>query len=132
MSNKWLFKIDLQDESVFEKIEHDYHIAFPYELKDFVKENNACSPKQNIVELNDNERVYNETLSFNTNEEEAPTFDSAMKAVNRKEYIPFARDPFGNYYCYCLENGTVSFYNHEEDYVENSNTNFKDFINKLH
>ena len=132
MSNKWLFKIDLQDESVFEKYEKDYHMVFPSELKVFVEDNNACSPELNIVELNDIERVYDETLSFNAHEEEAVTFDSAMKAVNRKECIPFARDPFGNYFCYYTANATICFYNHEEDSIENTDISFQAFIDSLH
>ncbi|MCR4782557.1 MAG: SMI1/KNR4 family protein [Lachnospiraceae bacterium] len=131
MSNKWLFKIDLKDESVFDEYESVLQISFPEELKSFVIENNASSPELNGVEFNGVERVYDETLSFNRYEDEASTFLSAMNSVGNKAYLPFAKDPFGNYFCYCIENGTVCFYNHEEDNIEKGNISFKKFIEVL-
>ncbi len=132
MSNKWLFKIELKDKSVFDEYEQNYHIKFPSELKDFIMEKNASSPELNTVDINETERVYDETLSFNAQEEEASTFNSAMNAVNNNEYLPFAQDPFGNYFCYYTANATICFYNHEEDRIENTDISFQAFIDSLH
>ena len=132
MSNKWLFKIELKDKTIFKKYERDYNIIFPSELEAFVLNNNASSPEQNAVDFNGVERIYDETLSFNLCDEEASTFNSAMKAVNCEDCLPFAKDPFGDYFCYNLENETVSFYNHEEDRIEKSDIGFHQFIEMLH
>ena len=131
MNNKWLFKIDLNDITVIDEYEKEYDVVFPTVLRSFIIDTNAASPMKNSVDINGVERVYVGTLSFNRYEEDASTFISAMKAIGDKGYLPFAKDPFGNYFCYRSENGTVSFYNHEEDSIDNSNIGFDEFVEAL-
>lgn len=128
MMNNWNYKIELRNTAVFDKISKD----FPDELKDFIIENNAASPDKNCIDINGVECVYDETLSFNEDETEASTVFSAMKAVNDKELIPFAKDPFGNHYCYSLSDGKVAFVDHEEDAVVETNLSLDEFIESLY
>ena len=107
-------------------------MIFPEELKKFIIDNNAASPAKDCIELNGIERVYAETLSFNEEEKYSTNFFSVAKTLDDNNVIPFASDPFGNYFCYLLNSGTVSFYNHEEDKYEKSQMKFKDFIDALY
>lgn len=52
--------------------------------------------------------------------------------INRNGYLPFARDPFGNYFCYNIVKGTVCFHDHEEDKIEDSDICFQAFTDLLH
>ena len=130
--NTWNFKIELKTTDVFDKLSDDYGFDFPSDLQKFIIENNGASPEDDCVDINGVERVYDETLSFNETEEEATTVFDVMKSIDNNEYVPFARDPFGNYYCYSIENGTISFYDHEEAEIENTSLSLEDFIKSLH
>ena len=132
MSNEWNFKIELKDDTVFGKIEKEFGVAFPEELKEFIMNNNAASPDANLIVIDGIERVYEETLSFNEEETEASTFDSAMKSVGNSNYIPFAKDPFGNYFCYSIITGMISFFDQDEELFFDSGYTFEEFINSLY
>ena len=132
MKNAWNFKIELESKNVFDEISEKYDIDIPEELREFIIENNAASPDANCVNINGVERVYSETLSFNMEETEATTFISVMDAINDQNYIPFALDPFGNVFCYSVEDKTISFYDHESDDIEDTNVSLTDFLDSLH
>ena len=132
MKNAWNFKIELESKNVFDEISEKYDIDIPEELREFIIENNAASPDANCVNINGVERVYSETLSFNMEETEATTFVSVMSAINDQNYIPFALDPFGNVFCYSVEDKTISFYDHESDAIEDTNVSLTDFLDSLH
>lgn len=132
MGTNWNYKINLKDESVFNSIAKAYSCEFPSELKEFIIEHNASTPDANCVDINGIERVYDETLSFNDEETEASTFASASEAVDSHLYIPFAKDPFGNYFCYSIEKNTISFYSHEEQEMDDTNMRLEEFIDSLH
>ncbi len=132
MSMNWNYKIDLKDEKVFNTIESEYSCKFPTDLKKFIIEHNAATPDANCVDINGIERVYDETLSYNQEETDASTFTSASKAVGSHLYIPFAKDPFGNYFCYSVKTKTIAFYSHEEQEVDDTDLSLKEFIDSLH
>ena len=132
MSTNWNYKIDLKDDNVFNTIAKEYDCEFPEDLKDFIIERNATTPDANCVDINGIERVYDETLSFNEKETEASTFASASEAVENHLYIPFAKDPFGNYFCYSIESNTISFYSHEEQEMDDTDLSLEEFIDALH
>lgn len=132
MRTEWNFKIELKDKNVFNNISSEFANAFPEDLKQFIIEHNASSPSNNCVDINGKERVYDETLSFNPEETEASTFSSAYEAVDNPAYIPFAKDPFGNYFCYAIKNGNIAFYFHEEQEMDETDMSLEEFINSLH
>lgn len=132
MNNKWNYKIDLKDERVFKDTEEKYGIEFPENLKEFIVRNNAASPDNDCVIVDGIERVYGETLSFNKEETEASTFDAAKSAVEDNQYLPFAIDPFGNYFCYSLDTDTIVFYDYEEDTYSDSNLTLEQFLESLY
>ena len=132
MSNIWNFKIALKDIGIFSAISKEYKIVFPDDLKAFIIENNAASPEANCVDIDGVERVYDETLSFNEDELDASTFKSSMNALGKNDFLPFAKDPFGNYFCYCLNTNTIAFYDHEEDKIINTDYALKAFIEGLY
>lgn len=132
MGIQWDFKIDLNRESILQDIEKEYEISIPEEVKAFIIEHNAASPTPNTVEINGIERVYDATLSFNDEEDDATTFRFAMQIVNKPGYIPFAQDPFGNFFCIDSTKSLVAFYNHEEDFVEDTEVNLATLLKMLH
>lgn len=132
MSNIWRFKIELKQEDVFDKIQERIGKKFPDELRNFIIKYNAASPDENCIVINGVERVVNTVLSFNEIDTEAITYMSVAKVINKKSLIPFAADPFGNYFCYSLEKKEVVFFNHEEQTFEESGDSLQEFVNKLY
>ena len=132
MDNKWNYKIDLKTLDVFDLVEKEYDIDFPNDLKTFIVEHNAASPDQYCVDVCGIERVYSETLSFNMEEPDATTFLSIKDAIKDRNYIPFALDPFGNFFCYSIKDSEISFYNHEEESFDNTGKSLDDFILSLY
>ena len=58
-----------------------------------------------------------------------------MEEIQNKELIPFAKDPFGNYICLSLKDGTVRFWDHEDHETGTAamaGRNLQDFIENLH
>ena len=132
MSNVWKFKIDIKDENVFNKVAKKYNINFPDDLKEFILQYNAASPDDNCVVIEGVERIYDETLSYNEDEVEASTFESAKKSIDNSDFLPFAKDPFGNYFCYSIASGKISFYDQDEEVFSNSNYSLDEFIGALY
>lgn len=132
MENNWKYKIDLKTNGVFDSISKKYGISFPEELKQFIIERNAASPDNDCVDINGVEHVYTETLSFNENDTEGTLVFPIMDLFDVKKVIPFARDPFGNYFCFSLEKGTIIYYEHEEQTYEDSGLNLSEFLQNLH
>lgn len=132
MSNIWRYKIDLKDNSVFKKIEVNKGIVIPKEIKEFIIEHNGESPDDNCIVINGTERVLDSVLSFNEEELDAVNFDSAFNSINNKNLIPFAVDPFGNYYCFSLVHESVCYFKHEEQKIEITNYSIKKFIENLY
>ncbi|WP_026516793.1 hypothetical protein [Butyrivibrio sp. MC2021] len=63
---------------------------------------------------------------------DADTFDMAMEAVNNIRYLPFAKDPFGNFFCYSLSKKTISFYFHVEEKFIDTELTLHGFIESLY
>lgn len=131
MSNNWKFKIDLKTED-FDKINEMTGIEIPLDLKEFIIKFNAASPEKDSINVNGIERVLDAVLSFNLEESEATTFISVFKSIDSKQWIPFALDPFGNYFCYSLERNNISFFDHEENRMIETEYSLDEFIERLY
>ena len=132
MSVKWKYKIDLRSDKVLKSIEKEIGTNLPKEFVEFITENNAASPDKNCVIINGVERVFEAVLSFNEKESDAFTYSAARKAISTKGIIPFAVDPFGNCFCYSVDNKTIVFYLHEEKSIVESKLSLAKLVKELH
>lgn len=131
MSIRWSYKIKLEDESL-NFVEKKIGRKIPTDLKEFIYENNAASPDKCCIMVNGNEKVFESVLSFNENEKEAATFESAYRAIGNPLVIPFGADPFGNYFCYSLKTKKIAFYDHEKNEVKGTQYYLNTFIDSLY
>ena len=129
---KWDYKIELKDESVFEKIAEKFEVDFPQDLRSFIIKNNGAYPNKNLIKINGVERVFESVLSFNEHEEEGLTVFDVLESNHSKAAIPFGMDPFGNLFFYSLVNGEILFYAHEEDAFVHSDINLEEFLANLY
>ena len=104
----------------------------PEELKNFVAEHNAATPSRHHFMVGATERVFGAVLSFEKNETEADTVYPALEAVEDKNLLPFAIDPFGNYICYQLNEKQIVYWDHENDAVTTTGKSLKEFIESLY
>lgn len=105
-------------------------ITFSKEFVLFFKTNNGGRPDTNEVSLEKgSEKVVNSFLSFN--EEDKENVYKAKKRVEEDDQtlVPFANDPSGNYFC--LKNGEVVFYSHEDGETFKVADTFEMFLEKL-
>ena len=131
MNIEWKYKIDLADNALSE-MSSKYQVTIPDDLKDFLKVANAATPSKTRFMLKVDEKVLGAVLSFNPNEKEADSFASAMNVGFEKNIVPFGIDPFGNYICYNTDNGSILFFDHEEDNLAEIASTLEDFLNKLY
>ncbi len=132
MDNEWKYKIDLRDNDVFDKLSKLYKTPFPQELKSFIVENNAASPVNKIVDIDNGEIVFSSVLSFNSSETEALSIFDVIDSHKIATAIPFGMDPFGNLFYYSLINGKVIYQKHEEDVFIHTGYSLSEFLAKLH
>jgi hypothetical protein len=131
MSIEWKYKIDLVDDAIF-KMSTKYGIIIPDDLVKFLEEANGATPSKTKYMLKVDEKIFGAVLSFNPDEKEADSFETAMLMDFDKNIIPFGIDPFGNYICYNVDNGAIVFFDHEEDSMIAIADSLKDFINMLY
>ena len=132
MDITWKYKIDLTDESVFSEIEKERGIVIHDDFKKFILEANAATPSKYNYMLGTTEKVVGAILSFNRNDVDVDTVYTALGAIEDKNLLPFAIDPFGNYLCYDLKESAVVFWNHESDVVASTKKSIEEFIDSLY
>ena len=131
MNLEWKYKIDLTDNALSE-MSSKYQVIIPDDLKDLLKLANAATPSKTRFMLKVDEKVLGAVLSFNPNEKEADSFESAMNIGFEKNIVPFGIDPFGNYICYNTDNGSIMFFDHEEDSLAEIASTLEDFLDELY
>lgn len=62
-------------------------------------------------------------LSYNEDDKEADDVYTAMQSIHNQQLIPFAIDPFGNYFCISGDSHTVVFWDHEEGTITDTGKN---------
>lgn len=132
MKNIWKYVVKLTDDNAIEKVEEKTGVKIPDGFAGFINQNNGGSPTKKHVDIGGVERVFGSVLSFNENDNNTEDVYLALKIVNKKNVIPFALDPFGNFFCYSGDTKTVVFWNHEEDKMTDTKMTFKSFIDSLH
>ncbi len=131
MNIEWKYKIDLTPNALSE-MSDKYQITFPNDLKKLLEDANAATPSKTKFMLKVDEKILGAVLSFNPNEKEADSFESAMLTGFDKNTIPFGIDPFGNYICYNTLEGSILFFDHEEDTCEVISPSLEEFLEKLY
>lgn len=131
MSIDWKYKIELKKDALAE-IESKYQVIIPDELKDLLIKANAATPSKTRFMLKVDEKVLGAILSFNPDEKEADSFETAMNIGFEKNMIPFGIDPFGNYICYNTDDGSIMFFDHERDSFEKISVTLQEFLDKLY
>lgn len=131
MNIQWKYKIELADCALSE-ISNKYKIAIPEDLKELLKDANAATPSKTRFMVKVDEKVFGAVLSFNPDEKEADSFESAMHIGFTPNIVPFGIDPFGNYICYNTDNGSIVFFDHEENTLTEVATTLNDFLKQLY
>lgn len=109
----WNYKIELADDAVFAEIGKTRGITFPNDLKALIAQANAATPEKYHFMVGATEHVLGAVLSFNKDEADTDSVFTALEVVTDRNFLPFAIDPFGNYICYSLKDGTIAFWDHE-------------------
>lgn len=132
---EWLFGKKLSDPMMIKAMEEKIGYQYPAEYKALVLENDGGIPTNMIYDTAETkERVFNNLLSF----EKWPlnAVQSGVKKWDieglKWDYVPFARDPFGNMICFDRENDHVIFWDHETRRVEEVASSFTEFIDSLY
>lgn len=113
-------------------ISQKYNVTIPDDLVKLLNEANAATPSKTKFMLRVDEKILGAVLSFNPGEAEADSFETAMSVGFDKDIIPFGIDPFGNYICYNGKDGSIVFFDHEEDSITKISDSLEDFLNLLY
>lgn len=120
----------LKDDTCIKKFFQNNGVSLTDTFETFFKENNGGRPSLNICLLqNGSEKVVNNFLSFNEEDKENVYKAKRRTEEDNKKLLPFAKDPAGNYFC--LLDGAVVFYSHEDGAVFKAAESFESFIGKL-
>jgi len=141
-SIRWISENDIVKESIIEKVESILGVKFPNDYIEIIIKNNGGYPKPNRFNLNGNEEVFNNLLSFD--EEDCSniinTYNDTKDRLIEK-IIPFAEDPFGNMICFDYRNNNqpvIVFWEHEiafndkEKAIKYICNSFSDLLSILH
>lgn len=131
MDIEWKYKIELSDNALSD-ISSKYQVVIPDDLKKLLMIANAATPSKTRFMLKVDEKVLGAILSFNPNEKEADSFESAMNIGFEKNIVPFGIDPFGNYICYNTTDKSIMFFDHEEDSMEKVASSLEEFLGMLY
>ena len=126
----WKYQSKLLDDGVFGEITKKYDLVVPEDLKILIKEANGATPNKTNVVIGNKERVFGSLLSFNVGDPD--DVYTVLDSIEYKSFIPFGVDPFGNYYCYHVKKQEVYFWDHEENRMERSGYNLKEFLESLY
>lgn len=128
----WKYKIDVTNQNVFSDIEKKYGVMISEELRALILTANAATPSKYNFMLGTTERVVGAILSFNEGETDTDTVYAALSIMEDKSLVPFAIDPFGNYFCYSNKDNKVVFWDHETNGVSSTDKGLSEFLNSLY
>jgi len=141
-SIRWISENDIVNKSIIEKVESILGVKFPNDYIEIVIENDGGYPKPNRFDLNGNEEVFNNLLSFE--EEDYSNIINSYNDIKGRlieKIIPFAEDPFGNMICFDYRDNNqpvVVFWEHEtafndkEAAIKYICSTFSDLMSILH
>lgn len=139
---RWICENESVETTTISKVEYIFGIEFPRDYVECIIKNNGGYPKPNRFNLNGNEEVFNNFLSFD--EEDSSNIINAYNDVKDRlieKVIPFAEDPFGNLLCFDYRNSEqpiIVFWEHEKAFNNKENAisficnTFSELLNMLH
>ena len=133
----WKYAEPLTDIAPIRKLESKINQSYPLDYVKCVLENNAGYPSLHVFETEKSStRVFSDLLSVNESDIDnvyAP-YETISDRLGRKDIMPFAIDPFGNYICFDFSQSppTVVFWHHETNELEPVSRTFSDLLNKLY
>lgn len=139
---KWICENDNIELETISKVEKKLCIKFPKDYIKIVMKNDGGYPKPNRFNLNGNEEVFNNLLSFD--EEDCSNIIDTYNDVRDRlieKIIPFGEDSFGNLICFDYRNNdqpTVVFWEHEKAFNDKQSAttylcdSFTDLLLMLH
>ncbi|WP_250675813.1 SMI1/KNR4 family protein [Paraclostridium ghonii] len=115
---RWICENDNVKMETILKVENMFDVKFPKDYIEIVMKNDGGYPNPNRFDLNGNEEVFNNLLSFDK-EDCSNIIDNYNDVKNRliEKIIPFAEDPFGNLICFDYRNNehpVIVFWEHEK------------------
>lgn len=112
-------------EDMIKEIEEYFNISFPQDFLDVIKNYDCGHPHPNAINIDGYEEILSNIVSFCENHTSyiINIFED-IEDFRDKRLIPIAEDPFGNIFCYRMENNGIDivFWDHEnneEKYVCN-------------
>ncbi|RPF54144.1 SMI1/KNR4 family protein [Aquisalibacillus elongatus] len=133
------------NEKEFNNFQKELGINLPKEYIKFLKEYNGGIPELNIVELQNEEvKSFSVTEFFGVNNEKINDLKSQYETYKERipsENIPICRAEGGNIVCLNIDNGLISFWDHDTELlnenVSSANsllrvaTNFEEFLSLM-
>lgn len=115
-------------------VERKYKFVFPQEIKSFLLANNGGQPNKTIYTQNSQDYVVDFFLPIKSKEFEDLTFSTTMTDLSDiipNTVMPFAMDPFGNYFVFDKAEGKIYFLEMEEVTLTLLANDFDSFISAL-
>lgn len=128
---KYVSPLNQGKEVTYFNLEIKYHFELPTDLKDCIKVNNGGIPDKSKFKTVDNELVFGGLLSFNDGDTDSVyTYIHLFEVEsNTVSMFPFGLDPFGNFFC--IKDGKVVLFNHEEGTTMVLADDFTKFVSML-
>lgn len=132
----WRFEKAPATDRVLEQIEKQFAITLPTTYKKLVKLHNGGRPHPNVVKSDEHtERVIKTFLTVHPTKGGLRDVHDWLNDQLPEKCIPFASDPFGNYFCFhygkATEEPSIIFWNHEQKRPEVLATSFQHFLEKF-
>jgi hypothetical protein len=132
----WKFEKPVATDRVLSLLESHFKIILPEDYKSLVKRYNGARPKPNVIKVGEKkERVIKAFLTVHPTKGGVKDVKEWLTGQIRETLIPFASDPFGNYFCFCYDNSRVEpeicFWSHETRQSEYLASSFNQFLKDL-
>ena len=133
----WRFEKAPATDRVLDQIEKQFAITLPTTYKNLVKLHNGGRPRPHVLLTDDDgaERVIKTFLTVHPTKGGIRDVYDWLKDQLPEKCIPFASDPFGNYFCFHYGKATdkpvIIFWDHEQNQPEVMATTFEGFLEKF-
>lgn len=135
---QWKFlKLEATDH-ILNQLESHFDVSLPLAYRELTKINNGARPTKKIITLSTGEKKVIKTfLTVYPTKGGVKDVHNWLKDKLPENSVPFASDPFGNYYFFkylkkqSKEEPTIFFWNHEEKDEKFISSSFINFLDKL-
>jgi len=140
--NWWTYENNKLNDELVVSFERKCDYQYPISFKQIVVEFDGGSPENDVYDTKETKgRVFNNLLSFNPAKKTSvwsllekkteEKFEWCVEGLSWR-FIPFARDPFGNFICFDRTNDHIVFWDHETTAIEEVADSFTEFIDSLY